>query len=307
MEKLEYLVRTLSRTRRKDYENYVVNAVWNRLDDADVHPVTQQLVAVGSNERRFIDLYFPQVNIGVECNEAFHQEIRQHDRERTIQIFDVLRQVQPDSGYRQLDIDIVDPATGNYRTLEEVDEAIQRAVETIQEAIQQRRDAGEFKPWRPQQHDPVELVQSWEELRVSDDMSFRTMAQACNALFGDTYKRLQRSSFVTQRLGELYGSEFSVWFPKAELGGKAVSRGWHNILSEDGSTLDEYNDQDDVVDNASGAKFVVFIQTYDPITRARPYRFAGVFQRRGTSEVDGNPTKHYVRITTSFPVSRRPQ
>ena len=143
MEKLEYLVRTLSRTRRKDYENYVVNAVWNRLNDTDIQPVTQQLVAVSSNERRFIDLYFPQVNIGVECNEPFHQETRQSDRERTVQIFDVLRQVQPDSGYRQLDVDIVDAETGGYHTLEDVDEAIRRAVETIKEAVQQQRGSSQ--------------------------------------------------------------------------------------------------------------------------------------------------------------------
>lgn len=45
MDKLEYIVRTLSRTRRKDYENYVVNAVWNRLGDESLKPVSQQWVA----------------------------------------------------------------------------------------------------------------------------------------------------------------------------------------------------------------------------------------------------------------------
>ena len=30
-DKLGYLIRALSRTKRKDYENYVVNAIWNRL------------------------------------------------------------------------------------------------------------------------------------------------------------------------------------------------------------------------------------------------------------------------------------
>ena len=32
-DKLGYLIRALSRTKRKDYENYVVNAIWNRLGD----------------------------------------------------------------------------------------------------------------------------------------------------------------------------------------------------------------------------------------------------------------------------------
>ncbi|MDI9590202.1 MAG: hypothetical protein QM302_04070 [Acidobacteriota bacterium] len=45
MDKLAYLTKTLSRTRRKDYENYVVNAVWNRLCDGELKPVTQQWLA----------------------------------------------------------------------------------------------------------------------------------------------------------------------------------------------------------------------------------------------------------------------
>ena len=43
-DKLGYLIRALSRTKRKDYENYVVYAIWNRLAMDDVKPVTQQLV-----------------------------------------------------------------------------------------------------------------------------------------------------------------------------------------------------------------------------------------------------------------------
>ena len=37
-DKLGYLIRALSRTKRKDYENYVVNAIWNRLAMGDVEP-----------------------------------------------------------------------------------------------------------------------------------------------------------------------------------------------------------------------------------------------------------------------------
>lgn len=30
--KREYLIRTFSRTKRKDYENYILNAIWHKLD-----------------------------------------------------------------------------------------------------------------------------------------------------------------------------------------------------------------------------------------------------------------------------------
>ena len=42
--KLEYLAKTLSRTKRKDYENYVINAVWNRVNNKKLYPVSQQYV-----------------------------------------------------------------------------------------------------------------------------------------------------------------------------------------------------------------------------------------------------------------------
>ena len=42
--KLVYLTKTLSRTKRKDYENYVVNAIWNRINNPKLLPVTQQFI-----------------------------------------------------------------------------------------------------------------------------------------------------------------------------------------------------------------------------------------------------------------------
>jgi hypothetical protein len=74
MDKLAYLAKTLSRTTRKDYENYVVNAVWNRLVDDTLKPVSQQWLARSDGKGYFIDLYFPQVNLGVEYDEPFHRD-----------------------------------------------------------------------------------------------------------------------------------------------------------------------------------------------------------------------------------------
>ena len=70
MEKRDYLIKTLSRTRRKDYENYVINRVYSKLDDLEIKPVTQKYVKSEENGKYYlIDLYFPQFNYGVECNE----------------------------------------------------------------------------------------------------------------------------------------------------------------------------------------------------------------------------------------------
>ena len=81
MDKFTYIVRTLSRTRRKDYENYVVNAVCQRLSDPGIKPVTQQYVRRIDGSYYLIDLYFPQFSMGVECDEGYHESREQRDRD----------------------------------------------------------------------------------------------------------------------------------------------------------------------------------------------------------------------------------
>ena len=130
-DKLGYLIRALSRTKRKDYENYVVNAIWNRLAMGDVKPVTQQLVLWPDGRRSFVDLYFPQAMIGVECDEAYHQGQRERDREREITITDVLRQIRGED-YRALHVDV----SGSY---EQVERSIDDCVRRIRAEIERRR------------------------------------------------------------------------------------------------------------------------------------------------------------------------
>ena len=69
--KTQYIIKTLSRTKRKDYENYVINAIWNRVANKNLKPVTQQYVYNNrENQHYFIDLYFPQINVGIEVDEG---------------------------------------------------------------------------------------------------------------------------------------------------------------------------------------------------------------------------------------------
>lgn len=84
MDKLEYLIKTFSRTKRKDYENYILNAIWQKIDCLDIRPVTQQYVKGDNNEYYLIDLYFPQLNIGVEVDEAFHKKNIESDLKREL-------------------------------------------------------------------------------------------------------------------------------------------------------------------------------------------------------------------------------
>lgn len=84
--KQDYLYRMFSHhTKDKEKENYVVNAIWARLDDLNVKPVTQQYVR-RPNGYALIDLYFPQINYGVECDEAYHKDNTLKDAAREIDL-----------------------------------------------------------------------------------------------------------------------------------------------------------------------------------------------------------------------------
>lgn len=103
----EYLVATLSqRTRGKKYENFVVNYIWNSLGDDTLKPVTQQYVnrrmerpGLGlvdihregvleeDAHHALIDLYFPALRLGAECDERHHAgSARGEDLQRTADI-----------------------------------------------------------------------------------------------------------------------------------------------------------------------------------------------------------------------------
>ena len=72
--KQRYLYRMFSHhTQDKEMENYVVNAIWARLDDLNVKPVTQQYVR-RPNGYALIDLYFPADQLRCRVRWSVSQE-----------------------------------------------------------------------------------------------------------------------------------------------------------------------------------------------------------------------------------------
>ena len=86
VDKREYLIKTLSRTKRKDYENYVVGAIWHRLNNLEIKPVSQQYVQRSDGKYALLDLYFPQINVGIECDEAYHEQNVEPDKIREAKV-----------------------------------------------------------------------------------------------------------------------------------------------------------------------------------------------------------------------------
>ena len=62
------------RTKGKKYENFIINAISTKVGNPDLMPVTQQYVRNPNDSRKYylLDLYFPQINFGVEIDEGQH-------------------------------------------------------------------------------------------------------------------------------------------------------------------------------------------------------------------------------------------
>lgn len=269
-ERREYLVKVLSRTKRKDYENYVVNAVWQRLSDYTLKPETQRYVRRESGYA-LIDLYFPAVNVGVECDEGYHfsENQRVNDRLREDEIAARLSAVDGAGGYIACHV----CASG---TFERMERDIDAAVETIKKRKQELDPA----PWNPE-------IPPWEEavakgrLAIGDGLEFRTIADACRC-FGRNPKRMQRC-FIS-----LWRDGYYLWCPQLAIempdGTRvAAAGGWTNVLSYDGRTL--YETCEGRTATPDDTLRVTFAKGKDELGRTA-YRFIGVFRCIGPKPGD---------------------
>lgn len=274
MNRFIYLVRTLSRTKKKDYENYVVNAVYNRIACLELVPVTQQYIRNPNVPGGYylIDLYFPQLNIGIECDEAYHKNQRIHDNERELTIIDVLHSIRSDSDYCPLHVDI-----SSY-SLEDINKKIDEIVLTIKQKIQERFNDGNPLAWSdvfPENR--YDTIKKRGAISVTDNLVFPRIVDVDNEVFGKNTKSQQHSYYSLT-------NGMKAWFPKLSVDGKkARAKGWVNTISLDGETIVEYNEnalnQQDSHLVSGAPKRIVFANSMDPVSGIWGYRFVGVFEQ----------------------------
>jgi very-short-patch-repair endonuclease len=304
MDKFNYLVRTFSRTNRKDWENYVLNAIWNRLGNLSIKPVSQQYINRRDAKDGYylIDLYFPQLNIGVECDEGHHLRCQGDDKKREIEITDVLRRIQESQdgkdAYRAIHIEI---------TKGDVERQIDDCVAEIKAAVEQSKSEGRFLEWTSSPS-PQEYYRDKTEVTVSDGVGFKKIVDVCNTIFGTDYKGRQGVYFKPWTIRERYEDDYIAWFPKLAIDGKAATRqGWNNQISLNGKEIYDYNENWKEVplshDHINPAKRIVFARTRDPITREATYRFFGVFKTSGITD-DGKRIVH-TKVEDSFPIVQK--
>ena len=285
--KLIYIAKTLSRTKRKDYENYVINAIWNRVNHPFLIPISQHFVKDSNGDYYYIDLYFPQLNIGIECDEAHHKAQKIADAARTYNIRDVLWQ-GGGNGFTEIRIDI----TKNYK---EVETQINDAVNFIKAQID---TVGLDDGWALFDPDPKAYYKNKKTIKISDNIVFRTNNDVCNIVLGKNYNGNQQQMILLSE--GLYA-----WLPTKMDVNRPNSKGYSNKISKDGTRIFETTSdpkaKDERVLNKKhiGEKRVVFAKTKDPVTNIAGYRFIGVFEGK-QYEADG--TLIYERIAEDFDI-----
>ncbi|WP_217587459.1 AbaSI family restriction endonuclease [Lentibacillus saliphilus] len=286
MNKRDYLVKTFSRTKRKDYENYILTAIWHKLDNMDIKPVSQQYVKRQNGTHALMDLYFPQLHIGIEVDEAYHQDNQKEDK---LRMDDIISAVNEDSitDFQWFRIDAT-------RSLDEINDSINEIVSVIKD----RASKTDLK-WNTYEEELKQLKQQ-EYLTIYDDMSFVDIKDIANTVFGKNAKRYQRSYFRVK-------DKMWLWCPKLSItengDTKSVAGGWLNLLAEDWSYIDESHQDGGIVKERSGnykeevesaRERAVFAKYKDNLGFNR-YRFVGIFKASGVSP-DNESFIRYLRV-----------
>lgn len=300
--KTRYLIKTLSRTNRKDFENYVINAIWHRLGNSNLEVVSQQYISNNQSfigqSHYFIDLYFPALKLGIECDEAYHStfEQKEKDRQREITIFDILYKINTEN-YTALHIKIA----GSFKELEE---SINQSVEKIQQRIK------EINPPIWKFETPEEYYKNKNYITIHDRKGFNSINKTCNILFSAGRKEssggASRAYFSLPSFNGTNLQDYKCWFPKLaipiidEHGNQqliaATHTGWHNQLVDEGNIIIERNEKNHSY-TPDGKKRIVFMKYKDPLGY-NEYKFVGIF----ALEKIENGSTFFRRIQTECPI-----
>ncbi len=300
MDKKEYLFKTLSRTKRKDDENFVINSIWNRINDYELKPVSQQYVNCGE-QWYLIDLFFPQVNIGVEVDEEGHITQIDSDKIRSDQIVSAMKYDKR----TDFQIERIQTHTND---IEDVTKQIEHVCNTIKKRIE---ELPEPLNWITRDEILTKIKRNGV-LSIFDDLTFHSITQAVNELFdwGRKSGGGPSRSFFRYK----HDRTKSLWFAKRNIfkGEKEIAvSGWINRLSRDGKYILEFKDK--LCDNeyklgeehseTSDDIRITFLK-YRNNLGEDGYKFVGVFRKIGwvTSLFNGRVVRaeKYARISDSI-------
>lgn len=283
-EKREYLIKTFSRTKRKDYENYILTAIWHRIHNNNIQPVTQQYIKLNNGKYALIDLYFPQIYIGVECDEAYHLMNQKADAFRELSIEDKLSSIIETDNFELHHIHA-------YESLENIEKQIDSVVEIIKERINKIN----IEAWTGK-NNSIHLAIDKGIISVKDNFTFKTIVEICEC-FNKKVNGMQHSFFPIS-------DNYQIWCPKLSniKNGvpESVASGWTNILSDDWNAIMESNYDINKINPmgklAHSEKYRITFGKRKDILGRNVYRFLGVFK----FDKMVNNTNYYKRVAENI-------
>tara|TARA_B100000767_G_scaffold181144_1_gene169067 strand:+ start:386 stop:1249 length:864 start_codon:yes stop_codon:yes gene_type:complete len=259
MDKKEYIRRQISRTNKKDYENYVITRVIHGIDDLNVKFVTQQYVK-RPNGRGLADLYFPQINYFIEIDEGHHLNQIETDRVRDADFEDA-------TGFKPKRIDV---AT---KSIEEINGQIDKVTKEIKALIQDKKRANQWSDWDISNEMNPDKWIAKKKIHVDDKVAFRKIVDGCKCM-GLNYAGYQRAG-----ANHPYEENTLIWFPKLYL-----NKEWANDFDEEKGVILEKNIESDEKRKAhvntrlndKRQRRIVFARVKGMLGDVQ-YRFRGVF------------------------------
>lgn len=271
MDKLEYVARSLSRGTNKVYETYVINAIYQKVNNPNLIIETQKEIKLENGYRPLIDLFLPQLNIAIEVDEGYHASETQHNH-------DIWREKSINSQISKPcigDSILFERVIAHDVSLEEINARIDEIVRLINSKIESRTTPLVWKS----KEELLEDIKKRGAIQLDD--CFDSNVQIINLVYNRSYSGWQKSTY---RL---------LWFPvisdKDDDGTLTSRASWQNFFNQthsiiyeraDNSSLNERKKEWALSDEQNGIVRVVFVKDRDSFGKTRK-RFAGVFVAAG--------------------------
>src|SRR5690625_4200966 len=196
----------------------------------NIKPVSQHYIKRPNGTHALMDLYFPQLHIGIEVDEAYHQSNQKMDK---LRMDDIISAVNEESikDFQCFRIDAT-------KSLKEINDRINEVVKVINDKASKTT-----LNWLTYEEELQQLKQK-KYFSIYDDVSFRDIKDIANTIFGKNSKRYQRSFFRVK-------DKMWLWCPKLSVtingDAKSIAGGWLNFLADDWSYIDESHQDETIV------------------------------------------------------------
>ena len=292
MDKLEYVVRSLSRGTNKKYETYVINAIYQKVNNPNLIIETQKEIRLENGYRPLIDFFLPQLNIAIEVDEGYHANEEQQKR-------DIWRE-------KSINSQIGKPCIGDSiqfervvahdATLEGLNQRIDEVVSLIKDKLLKRTTP---LVWKSR----VEII---EEIKkrgtIEVDDCFDNNVEIINIVYGKNLKGWRKAGYRM------------LWFPvisdKDEEEHLSNRASWQNFFNSTHSIIYERSIEEStnhnkkewaLNDEKSGSKRIVFVRDRDSFGKPRK-RFAGVFKASGWDDNKNAQIWNLKQIEITIPI-----